>query len=276
MALTGKISHLLVAVVAICGLSGMARANATGHGDAALKAAIAAPARSAKMAARDSARHPYEILRFAGLKPHQTVLEILPSGGYWSEILVPYLARRGHYIAAIPESGDFPEQVHERDSFKQFQAADPARYGKIAVVDFSPPYALTAPNSVDVILTFRNLHNWMKRGTQDQILAGFYRSLKPGGILAIEDHRGRTDRPQDPQANDGYVREDYAIALIEKAGFKLAARSEIGANPRDTKDYPAGVWTLPPVLKLGDKDRAKYLAIGESDRFTLRFIKPKS
>lgn len=271
MALSRKISRLILAAVLVCASLGTAQAA-----DRKLKTAISAPDRSAKMVARDSARHPYEILHFIGLKPTQTVLEILPSGGYWSEILVPYLKAHGQYIAAIPESGDFPEQVHERTSFQQFQAADPARYGKIKVVDFSPPYALVAPGSVDVILTFRNLHNWMKRGTQDQILASFYRSLKPGGILGIEDHRGRADKPQDPQATDGYIREDYAIALIEKAGFKLVAKSQIGANPKDTKDYPAGVWTLPPVLKLGDKDRAKYQAIGESDRFTLKFVKPKS
>ena len=267
---TRKILRFILAAVLIATATGSAEAA-----DKKLKAAIAAPGRAAKNVARDPARHPYEILHFVGLKPNQTVLEILPSGGYWSEILVPFLHARGTYIAAIPESGDFPEQVHERVSFQQFQAADPARYGKIKVVDFSPPYALVKPGSVDVILTFRNLHNWMKRGTEDTIIASFYRSLKPGGILGIEDHRGRTDKPQDPQASDGYVREDYAIALIEKAGFKLVAKSQIGANPKDTKDYPAGVWTLPPVLKLGDKDRAKYLAIGESDRFTLKFIRPK-
>ena len=271
MAHIGTISRLFLAATLVCSALGSAQAA-----DRKLKAAISAPNRAAKSVARDAARHPYEILHFAGLKPTQTVLEILPSGGYWSEILVPYLNAHGHYIAAFPETGDFPEQVHERVSFQQFQAADPARYGKIEVVDFSPPYTLVAPGSVDVILTFRNLHNWMKRGTQDTILASFYRSLKPGGILGIEDHRGRLDKPQDPQANDGYVREDYAIALIEKAGFKLIAKSQIGANPKDTKDYPAGVWTLPPVLKLGDSDRAKYLAIGESDSFTLKFVKPKS
>ncbi len=271
MALAAMLSRLTLAAGLACFTLAGAQAA-----DKKLEAAIAGPNRVAKNVARDQARHPYGILHFVGLKPHQTVLEILPSGGYWSEILVPYLKAHGHYIAAIPETGDFPEQIHERVSFQQFQAADPTRYGKIKVVDFSSPYVLVKPGSVDVILTFRNLHNWMKRGTQDTILANFYRSLKPGGILGIEDHRGRTDKPQDPQANDGYVREDYAIALIEKAGFKLVAKSEIGANPKDTKDYPAGVWTLPPVLKLGDKDRAKYLAIGESDRFTLKFIKPKS
>jgi predicted methyltransferase len=271
MALKRKISSLLLAAAMVC--TAVAGAQAA---DKRLRAAIAASTRAAKNTARDAARHPYEVLHFIGLKPSQTVLEILPGGGYWSEILVPYLNAHGHYIAAIPESGDFSEQVHERDTFKKFQAADPARYGKITVVDFSPPYSLAAPNALDVILTFRNLHNWMKRGTQDTILAACYRSLRPGGILGIEDHRGRTDKPQDPHANDGYVREDYAISLIEKAGFKLVAKSEIGANAKDTKDYPDGVWTLPPVLKLGDKDRAKYQAIGESDRFTLKFVKPIS
>jgi predicted methyltransferase len=270
MTLAVTLSRLVLAAAFACITLASAQAA-----DRKLQAAIASPVRSAKNVARDQARHPYETLHFVGVRPNQTVLEILPGGGYWSEILVPYLQAHGHYIATIPEAGDLPEQIHERVTFQQFQAADPARYGKIEVLDFTAPFALAKPNSVDVILTFRNLHNWMKRGTQDAILASFYRSLKPGGILGIEDHRGRTDKPQDPQANDGYVREDYAIALIEKAGFKLVAKSQIGANPKDTKDYPAGVWTLPPVLKLGDKDRARYVAIGESDRFTLKFVKPK-
>jgi predicted methyltransferase len=263
------------AKIALSVLAGLILAIATLPAQAAdrrLAAAIASPSRTARNVARDHFRHPYDTLRFFGLRRGRTVLEILPSGGYWTEILSPYLSAKGRYIAAIPMSGTLPEQVHERVSFQQLQASDPKRYGKITVVAFDPPYALVPPGSVDLVLSFRNLHNWMKRGTADQIIAAFYRALKPGGVLGIEDHRGGTDKPQDPQAADGYVREDYAIALIEK----LAAKSEIGANPKDTRDYPAGVWTLPPTLKLGDQDRAKYLAIGESDRFTLKFIKPGS
>lgn len=269
MRIARRITAAMLATLALGMMAPAALAN-----DRHLATAIASPLRSATNSVRDRYRHPAETLRFFGLERTQTVLEVLPSGGYWTEILAPYLGPKGHYIAAIPQTGTLPEQVHERSSFQQLQARDPKRYGKIKVVGFDPPYALVPAGSVDLILTFRNLHNWMKRGTADQIFAAFYRALKPGGVLGIEDHRGRADKPQDPQATDGYVREDYAVTLIEKAGFKLVATSEIGANPKDIKNYPAGVWTLPPSLKLGAQDRAKYLAIGESDRFTLKFIKP--
>jgi len=125
------------------------------------------------------------------------------------------------------------------------------------------------------VLTFRNLHNWMDGGYVDEALAAIFKALKPGGILGIEDHRGRNDKPQDPKAASGYVREDYAIALAKKAGFVLAAKSEIDANPKDTKDWVDGVWTLPPTLSQGEKDRAKYLAVGEADNFVLKFKKPQ-
>jgi predicted methyltransferase len=130
------------------------------------------------------------------------------------------------------------------------------------------------PNSVDLIVTFRNLHNWMDGGYAQEALKGFYTALKPGGILGIEDHRGLDTKPQDPAAKSGYVRQDYTIELAKKAGFEFVGASEINANSKDTKDYPEGVWTLPPTLYLGDKDKAKYVAIGESDRYTLKFRKP--
>jgi predicted methyltransferase len=132
---------------------------------------------------------------------------------------------------------------------------------------------IAPPGTADMVLTFRNLHNWMQRGSIDDVLKVFHTALKPGGILAVEDHRARTDKPQDPDLRDGYVREDVAIDMIEKAGFKLLARSEVNANPKDTKDHPAGVWTLPPTYRMGEQDRAKYQTIGESDRFTLTFVK---
>ena len=135
-------------------------------------------------------------------------------------------------------------------------------------VDIAPP------GSADLILTFRNLHNWMEGGYADEALAACFKALKPGGILGVEDHRGRTEQQQDPKAQSGYVRMDYAIALAKKAGFELVGSSEMNANPRDTKDYAKGVWTLPPTLTLGDQDRAKYVAIGESDNFVLKFKKP--
>jgi predicted methyltransferase len=135
-------------------------------------------------------------------------------------------------------------------------------------------YSIAPPGSADLVLTFRNLHNWISGGYADAALAACFKALKPGGILGIEDHRGRADQPQDPKANSGYVREDYAIALAKKAGFELAGESQINANPRDTKDWVDGVWTLPPTLSQGDKDRDRYLAIGEADNFVLKFRKP--
>jgi predicted methyltransferase len=153
-------------------------------------------------------------------------------------------------------------------------AADPATYGKVAVTRFNPTTRFAAPEaSADFVLTFRNLHNWIERDQIEGALEAFNKTLKPGGVLGVSDHRGRTDLSQDAQMKSGYIRQDYAVALIEKAGFKLAGTSEAKANPKDTKDHPAGVWTLPPSYRLKDQDREKYASIGESDRFLLKFIK---
>jgi predicted methyltransferase len=169
------------------------------------------------------------------------------------------------------------EAVQNRDSFAKKMAADPALYGKIVVTEFAGDrYDIALPGSVEMVLTFRNVHNWMADGSADASFREFYKALKPGGLLGIEEHRGNPNEPQDPLAKSGYVREDSAIALAEKAGFKLVAKSEVNANPKDTKDYGAGVWTLPPSYRLKDQDHAKYEAIGESDRFTMKFVKPAS
>jgi predicted methyltransferase len=261
--------HLRTAAIVLLTLALAAPLKATAAADDALAAAVASPARGAKNVVRDRYRHPLEALRFFGLKPDETVVEILPGGGYWTEILAPYLKAHGHYVAALAPASD----PHGGRAAFLGKFADPARFGTITATTLAPGQDIAAPGSADLVLTFRNLHDWLADGTANADLATFYRALKPGGILGIEDHRAPDDKPQDPLAKSGYVREDYAIALIEKAGFKLVARSAIGDNPKDIKDYPAGVWTLPPTLKLGSTDRAKYLAIGESDRFTLKFIK---
>jgi predicted methyltransferase len=242
----------------------------------ALKAAIDGPQRTTANKQRDNARHPLQELTFFGLRPDMTVVEIWPGGGWWTEILAPYLNAHGTYYAATPDPDHLnPQGKKGYDKFIAKLKADPAVYGKVNVTQlWGDQFAIAPAGTVDLIVTFRNLHNWLEQGTGEATLRSFYQALKPGGMLGIDDHRGRTDKPQDPKADDGYVRQDYAIAMAEKAGFRYAGSSEINANPRDTKDYPAGVWTLPPTLRLGDKDKEKYLAIGESDVFTLLFVKP--
>ena len=240
-----------------------------------LQAAIAAPHRTPKLVERDAVRHPAEELAFLGLQPGMTVVEVSPGGGYWTEILAPYLRAKGTYYVAVPPQGDAEAPAPGKDRFRARLAANPAVYDRIRLTELGKDHYMVAPDgSADLVVTFRNLHNWMGAGYAEQALQGFYRALKPGGILGIEDHRGRPDLPQDPAADNGYVREDVAIALAKKAGFELVARSELLANPRDTKDWPKGVWTLPPTLAMGAQDRAKYVAIGEADNFLLRFRKP--
>ncbi len=238
-----------------------------------LAAVVADPARTASAVARDAARHPVEELTFFGLAPAMTVVELWPGAGYWTEILGPYLAGRGHYIVALPAHGDEEDEAVVR--WRAGIAAQGSRLGTIAETTLGKGQFDIAPaGSVDLIVTFRNLHNWLGSGYADQALAACFSALKPGGILGIEDHRGRSDRPQDPKAASGYLREDYAIEMVKRAGFELAGRSEINANPRDTKDWVDGVWTLPPTLSQGDKDRARYVAVGEADNFVLKFRKP--
>jgi predicted methyltransferase len=237
--------------------------------DPALAAIIDGPQRSDANKSRDQYRHPLEVLTFFGVKADSNVVEIEPGkAGYWAEILAPYLKGRGHYTA----SGD-----PERDiaPLKARIAASPELYGKTVITEFTGgDQEIASPGSADFVLTFRNIHNWMRAGTADDAFHAFYKALKPGGILGVEEHRGLSGQPQDPQAKSGYERQDYAIALAEKAGFKLLGSSEVNANPKDTKDYPEGVWTLPPTYRLKGQDREKYSAIGESDRFVLKFEKP--
>ncbi len=235
----------------------------------------ASPHRTPANVARDPARHPLEVLRFFEVRDSSVVVEILPgSTGYYLEILAPYLKARGRYVAASRADTAPPQYVADHRKLLARLQAEPALYDRVIVTAFDAGRLEIAPaGSADFVLTFRNLHNWLERDELEGALRAFHRALKPGGVLGVVDHRGRTDEPQAAQMKRGYVREDVAVALIERAGFKLAGRSEVNANPRDTKDYPAGVWTLPPTFRLGDQDRARYAAIGESDRFTLKFVK---
>lgn len=236
---------------------------------------VAAPHRTAANVARDSFRHPLETLVFFGIKENSAVVEILPgSGGYYMEILAPYLKSRGSYIAANRDEAAAPQYLADHQRLLARLKAEPALYEKVVVTKFNvDKHEIASAGSADFVLTFRNLHNWVERSEIDGALRAFHRALKPGGVLGVVDHRGRTDVSQEAQMKSGYVRQDFAVALIEKAGFKLAGASEVNANPKDTKDYPEGVWTLPPSYRLKDKDRAKYQAIGESDRFTVKFVK---
>ncbi len=248
---------------------------ATPTPDPALLKAVADPSRSAKYVARDKYRHPAEELAFFGLKPSMTVVELWPGSGYWTEILGPYLKDSGHYYAAVTVTGESKEEDKTTAAWRSRVTSQKDHFGTITVTQLGKGHYDVAPaNSADLVVTFRNLHNWMDGGYVDEALKGIFTALKPGGILGIEDHRGRDDQPQDPRAKSGYVRQDYAIELARKAGFELVETSEINANPKDTKNWPDGVWTLPPTLSQGEKDRAKYLAIGESDNFVLKFRKP--
>lgn len=242
----------------------------------ALQKAIAGEHRSEAFKARDRYRHPQEVLEFLGIEPDMTVVEISPGGGYWTEILAPYLHEAGTYYTAIAPRGSGDRAAAAADKWQQKLQEHPQLYGKVKVTEFGRDnYAIAPAGSADAVLTFRNVHNWMSAGYAEEAFEAFFKALKPGGILGVEEHRARTDQPQDPKARSGYVREDHAIALAKKAGFELVDRSEVLANPKDTKDWPRGVWTLPPTLALGEQDREKYLAIGEADNFLLKFRKPE-
>jgi predicted methyltransferase len=254
--------------------------------DKALQAAVASKVRAPENVARDGARHPYESLVFWGVKPHATVIEVVPGSGYWTEILAPYAkATGGKYVAGVADLDNPKLSEAGRKGRAAFEAkyADTAKFGTIAYANFgAQSKPLGAPGSADVVITARNVHNWEAQpGVLDKVLGDFYAVLKSGGTLGIEDHRA-DPRPEVPGASDGYMSTAQVVAAAEKAGFKLAAKSEINANPKDTKDHPFGVWTLPPTRQSAPNgkpadpafDHAKYDAIGESDRMTLRFVKP--
>ncbi len=268
--------RILVGLAVLAGIGQPHHASAQRADTTSLRNLVDGPQRSPSNRARDPFRHPLDDLEFLQIAPTDTVVEILPGGaGYWTEILAPYLRDRGHYIAANPPLTDTADEaVKGNAAFAAKVAAAPADLGKTESVAFTTSGDIVPPGTADAVITFRNVHNWMADGTAAAVFATFYRALKHGGTLGIEEHRGRADEPQDPIAKSGYVRQDVVIAMAEQAGFRLSGTSEINANPKDTKDYAAGVWTLPPTYRLKDVDRAKYAAIGESDRMLLRFSKP--
>jgi predicted methyltransferase len=234
--------------------------------------------RSADNKHRDQYRHPEQTLAFFDVKDDMTVVEVWPGKAWYTEILAPYLRDNGKLYAAhfSPEN---PE-AYFKDSLKTYLDKlhkQPKLYDKVEVTVLQPPKEVQiAPDgSADRVLTFRNVHNWMNHDQAAAVFNAMFKALKPGGILGIVEHRGSPKKPQDPKAVSGYVTEDYVISLARKAGFEFLAKSEINANPKDTKNYPEGVWSLPPTLKLKDKDKQKYLEIGESDRMTIKFMKPQ-
>jgi len=245
---------------------------------AAIDRTLSGDHRSAANRARDVYRHPRETLAFFGLRQEMAVMEVWPGGGGWySEILAPVLHAKGRYVAAGWDPKTKTKYVQDGlKSFAEKLASRPDLYGKATVTALQYPNEMrpVPDGSVDMVLTFRNLHNWMAREAAGHMLMAMYSALKPGGILGIVEHRASDAVSQDPRAKSGYVREDYVIELANAAGFELIGRSEINANPKDTKDYPQGVWSLPPTFREGDVNRERYAAIGESDRLTLRFRKP--
>jgi predicted methyltransferase len=277
MRLFAKVAMLPLATAMIAGCASYADDSAASNtstvaSKAAIETAVAAATRTPANVERDKYRNPAATLAFFGLKPGDTVVELWPGGGWYTEILAPYAKSNGNtlYAAAPWDRG--------LNRTKERQAASPDLYGPIKLAEF--PNAGTNPKvpdgSADVVLTFRNVHNWRFDGA-DKTAEAFrqiYAMLKPGGILGVEEHRLNESQDSALEEKSGYMKESSVIAFAEAAGFKLVERSEINANPRDTKDYPKGVWTLPPRFAEGDVDRAKYAAIGESDRMTLKFVKP--
>jgi predicted methyltransferase len=243
-----------------------------------LEAAIAADHRTPAFRERDKYRHPRETLEFFGLAPDQTVVEVWPGRGWYTEILAPYLRERGSYYAAgfAIAAEDTPQ--YQRDITADFAAKlaqRPDLYGAVTLSQLGKPDSWTAcpPGTADLVLTFRNVHNWIEGDFEARMFQAFHAALKPGGTLGVVEHRARPGTSREQMVQSGYVTEAYIIEAAAKAGFKLVAKSEINANPKDTTDHPEGVWTLPPSFALKDKDREKYAAIGESDRMTLRFVK---
>lgn len=236
---------------------------------------LAGPWRAPENSVRDQYRHPQQTLQFFGLRANQTVIEITPGNGWYSEVLAPLLNGKGRYIAAVQSTTTGDNSRKALDRLKQKFAADPAHYSKAQIIEFDPQAPVFGkPASADTLLTFRNVHNWVMADDAPAMFKGFYNVLKKGGTLGVVDHRAKDGATEESIKDSGYLPTAYVVKLATDAGFVLAGSSEVNANPKDTKDYPQGVWTLPPTLTLGDQDRAKYVAIGESDRLTLRFIKP--
>ncbi|WP_229427634.1 class I SAM-dependent methyltransferase [Methylomonas fluvii] len=270
----------VIAALAACSASEEAHSSSTGTESVmTLETAVASKWRDPANAARDKWRHPLQTLTFFGVNPQQTVIEITPGYGWYAEILAPLLRENGHYIAAVINPDSAVKDSAKNYYAKQVNAlerklrAAPCLYGspEIRLYDEARPM-FGAPASADVVLTFRNVHNWREADSVALMFKGFFDVLKPGGTLGLVEHRANGDVADDDFS--GYIGQNQLIAWAGAAGFVLQAASEINANPADNKDREGGVWRLPPAFGLGSKDRDKYAAVGESDRMTLRFLKP--
>ena len=267
-----------ISLTTLAGLLPAQLVNAEHHGEGqlSLQQILVGDHRSAANIARNASRHPAETLEFFGLRPEMTLIEIGPSGGWYTEVLAPYMRDQGRYYGAhfSPNSA----MAYHRTTLENFETkllARPDMYGKAIIRHLLPPHEMVIgpAEGADMALTFRNVHNWIMAGLEYEYFEAFYGALKPGGILGVVEHRAKPDAGMEVMRTTGYVTEEYVKQLAAAAGFEFVDSSEINANSKDTKDHPEGVWSLPPALRLKDKDRAKYLAIGESDRFTLKFIK---
>jgi len=268
--------HVLVLLAALACYAPLA--SLAQQADKLIDQALVGAHRSDASKARDKYRHPKETLLFFGLKPDMTVVEIAPGRGWYTEILGPVLKAHGQYYAVVSAVTEkTPDALKQNDAdYRGMLSAAPALYGNVKLSVISPgSLSIAPPGSADLVLTFRNVHNWAKAGTAEAMFRAFYEALKPDGTLGVVEHRANPDTPFQQQVDTGYMAEAYVIETAAKAGFKLVNKSEINANPKDTKDHAAGVWTLPPTLRLGNQDRDKYLAIGESDRMTLKFVKDR-
>ena len=233
--------------------------------------------RSAANIARNPWRHPVETLEFFGLEPAMTLIEVGPSGAWYTEILAPYMRDHGKYYGAhFSPNSPSAFQVRSLEAFEAKMTANPELYGRVTIRHLLPPHemAIAPAESADMALTFRNVHNWIMAGLEFEYFEAFYAALKPGGILGVVEHRALSGSGMEVMRTSGYVTEDYVKEIAGAAGFEFVSSSQINANPNDPTGHPEGVWTLPPDFRLGDTDRARYTAIGESDRMTLKFRKP--
>ncbi|MFB9067678.1 class I SAM-dependent methyltransferase [Pseudofulvimonas gallinarii] len=249
-----------------------------------LSAALSGAHRSDENRARDAWRHPQETLAFFGFRPDLTVVEVTPGGGWYTEVLAPALRGSGRLVAAVIDPASAANErsrdyyTRGNEAFRAKLDANPEVYDQVVVTPFSMSEPVFGePGSVDLVLTFRNVHNWVGAGAAPGMFKGFYDALRPGGVLGVVEHRAQPGSKAAEDAGSGYMTEDAIIALATAAGFELAGKSEVNANPADSTDHPNGVWTLAPSLRVPEgEDAEKYKAIGESDRMTLRFVKPRA